>query len=65
MWYKTSSRTHRAVTPRNSASKNEKQTNKILAGYIQEIMANIDDFHTSAPEGTEGKEGSRMKGERK
>ena len=37
-----------------------KQTNKILAGYIQEIMANTDDFHTSATELIEGKEASRM-----
>lgn len=67
VWYKTSSRTPRAVTPRNPVSKNEKQTKKtkILVGHIQEIMANIDDFHTSATEGIEGKEASRMKWERK
>lgn len=65
VWYKTSSRTPRAVTPRNPVSKNEKQTNKILVGHIQEITANIDNFHTSATEGIEGKEASRMKWERK
>lgn len=68
VWYKMSSRTPRVlpqVTPRNPVSKNREQTNKILAGYIKEIMANIDDFHTSATEGIEGKEASRTKRERK